>query len=95
MSDRNGNALKAASLAPKMNGRQIISTQETLSSQSDSHDLSLPDDRRALSPEIVLDSVSDHCIRAARFENSTDAVRRSTYHFTPQISEPEGSVSPP
>ena len=77
---------------------EVISAKKTLSSQGDRHDLSdlsLPDDRRALSLEIDLDSVSVHGIRAARFEYSTDAVRRSTYHCTPQISEPEGSVSPP
>lgn len=77
---------------------EVISAKKSLSSLSDRHDLSglsLPDDRRALSLEIDLDSVSVHGIRAARFEYSTDAVRRSTYHCTPQISEPEGSVSPP
>ncbi|EOP1617155.1 RES family NAD+ phosphorylase [Escherichia coli] len=77
---------------------EVISAKKSLSSQSDRHDLSdlsLPDDRRALSLEIDLDAVSVHGIRAARFEYSTDAVSRSTYRCTAQISEPTGSVSPP
>lgn len=77
---------------------EVISTQETLSPRADRHDLSglsLQDDRRAPSLEIDLGSVSVHGIRAARFEYSTDAVRRSAYHYTPLITEPSGSVSPP
>lgn len=76
---------------------EVISNQEPLPPQADMHDLSglsLPDDRRVPSLKIDIDSVSVHGIRAARFEYSTDAVRRSTYHYTPRISEPAGSVSP-
>lgn len=76
---------------------EVISAQEPLPPQADRHDLSrlaLSDDRREPSLEIDLDSVSVHGIRAARFEYSTDAVRRSTYHYTPRISEPTGSVPP-
>lgn len=74
---------------------EVISAQEEL--PPDRHDLSdfsLPDDPREPALEIHLDSVSVHDIRAARFEYSTDAVRWSTYHYTPRISEPAGTITP-
>lgn len=77
---------------------EVISAQKTPSSQADRHDLSdlsLPDDRRALSLEIDIDSISVHGIRAVRFEYSNYAVRRSKYHCTPQIPAPEVCVSTP
>ncbi|EPO5627089.1 RES family NAD+ phosphorylase [Klebsiella pneumoniae] len=76
---------------------EVISSQDTRVPEADGDeikDLSLPDDRRMPSLEIDLDSVSVHVIRAARFEYSTDSVRRSTYHYTPRISEPAGSGAP-
>ncbi len=77
---------------------EVISSHETLPPQASKNDfsgLSLPDDHREPALEVDLDSVSVHGIRAARFEYSTDAVRRSTYHSTPRISGPAGSVAPP
>lgn len=72
---------------------EVISAQEDLPPQADRHylsDFSLPDDPREPALEIELDSVSVHGIRAARFEYSTDAVRR----YTPRISEPAGTITP-
>lgn len=77
---------------------EIISFQDTSAPEAGGReitDLSLPDDRREPALEIDLHSVSVHGIRAARFEYSTDTVRRSTYNYTPRISEPAGSVAPP
>lgn len=77
---------------------EVISTQNNLlpdAGRNHLYDFSLPEDRREPALEIDLDSVSVHDIRAARFEYSADAVRRSTYHYTPRITEPVGSVAPP
>ncbi|HBL8851925.1 TPA: RES domain-containing protein [Enterobacter hormaechei] len=77
---------------------EVISSQKTAPPKTGRHDLSglsLPEDCRVPALEIDLGSVSIHGIRAARFEYSTNAVRRKTFHFTPRVSEPEGSVSPP
>lgn len=73
---------------------EVISAQEDPPpARHDLSDLSLPDDPREPALEIDLDSVSVHGIRAARFEYSTDAVRRSTYHYTPRTSEPAGTIT--
>lgn len=46
--------------------------------------------------EIDLTSVSVHEIRAARFEYSTDTVRRERYSYSPKAPAPrEGSELPP
>ncbi|AZS59312.1 MULTISPECIES: RES family NAD+ phosphorylase [Pectobacterium] len=76
---------------------EIISSQDTGAPDADGReitDLSLQDDHREPALEIDLHSVSVHGIRAARFEYSTDSVRRSTHSYTPR-SEPAGSVVPP
>lgn len=73
---------------------EVISAQEDPPpAVHDLSDLSLPDDPREPALEMNLDSVSVHGIRAARFEYSTDAVRRSTYHYTPRTSEPAGTIT--
>lgn len=53
------------------------------------------EDRRQPALEIDLNSVSVHGIRAARFEYSTDTVRRNKYSHTPPVSEHAGSAAPP
>jgi hypothetical protein len=77
---------------------EVISTQNNLpadDARNNLYDFPLPEDRREPALGIDIDSVSVHDIRAARFEYSTDAVRRSTYHYTPRITDPTGTVAPP
>jgi hypothetical protein len=54
-----------------------------------------PQDTREHSLEVDLPSVSVHGIRAARFEYSTDTVRRDRYSYTPQSARLTGSESNP
>lgn len=53
------------------------------------------DDRRQPALEIDLNTVSVHDIRAARFEYSTDTVRRKKYSYNPPVSEHAGSMTQP
>ncbi|BEM07435.1 hypothetical protein SM14VA4_50070 (plasmid) [Serratia marcescens] len=60
----------------------------------DTDSVSPPNDYREPSLEIVLSSVNVHEIRAARFEYSTDTVRRGKYSYTPSSKSHLWKTSP-